>query len=182
MSLFRRGGGKVELTEAGRRLHEYARRIFDLHREAHREVTGQETPIAGELTIAASSVPGEHLLPSILATFGTKYPLVRVKATVSDSAAVIGQVERGEVRIGLVGRKVDDPELEFCHLANDRIVLVAPPGHKLRRKRVTVDRLAGYPIILREAGSGLRHCFEKARRASRSLTFGPACRTRTREQ
>ena len=31
--LFRRVGGKVELTDAGHRLHEYARRIRDLHRE-----------------------------------------------------------------------------------------------------------------------------------------------------
>ena len=43
------------------------------------------------------------------------------------------------------------------------MVLVAPPGHALgRRKRVTVKQLAAHPLILREAGSGLRHCFEKS--------------------
>src|SRR6476659_9050196 len=46
--LFRRAGGKVELTDAGRKLHEYARRILDLHHEARREVTGKETPVTGE--------------------------------------------------------------------------------------------------------------------------------------
>src|SRR5438876_42621 len=62
--LFRRTGGKVELTDAGRRLHDYARRILDLHHEARQEVTGIDAPVAGELAIAASSVPGEHLLPA----------------------------------------------------------------------------------------------------------------------
>ena len=85
--------------------------------------------------------------------------------------AVMGQVERGEVSVGLVGRKADDPHLEFRFLASDRMVLVAPPGHALsRRKKVTVKQLAAHPLILREAGSGLRHCFEKSlERAGRSL-------------
>lgn len=162
-SLFDRRGGRVSLTEAGRQLYAYAQRINDLHREAREEITGRELPLAGELEIAASSVPGEHLLPILLTGFSRKYPLLRVRATVSDSLAVIRQVEHGEVTVGLVGRKIEKPHLEFRYLARDRMVLVAPPGHPLARKRkVTVDQLAAYPVVLREAGSGIRHCFEKA--------------------
>jgi DNA-binding transcriptional LysR family regulator len=170
-SLFDRRGGRVTLTEVGRTLYDAARRILALHREARRAITGHEPPVAGELVIAASSVPGEHLLPALLAGFGKKYPHVRVRAAVSDSTAVMGQVERGDVSVGLVGRKTDDPHLEFRFLAADRMVLVAPPGHALcKRKMVTVDQLAAHPLIVREAGSGLRHCFEKALdRAGRSL-------------
>ncbi len=171
VSLFRRVGGKVELTAAGRKLHDYARRILDLHREARREVTGREAPVEGELAIAASSIPGDYLLPALLAAFGPLHPRVRVRAAVSDSAGVIGQLERGEVSVGLVGRKPDDANLETRHLADDRMVLIVPPGHGLaRRKSVTLDRLAAHPLVLREAGSGLRHSFEAAlARAGRSL-------------
>lgn len=169
--LFRRVGGRVELTDAGRRLHDYARRILDLHREARDEVTGHETPVEGELAIAASSIPGDYMLPALLAAFGPLYPHVRVRAAVSDSAAVIGQLERGEVSVGLVGRKPDAGHLEARHLADDRIVLVVPPGHALTRKKsVPLDRLAAHPLVLREAGSGLRHSFEAAlTRTGRSL-------------
>ncbi len=169
--LFRRAGGKVELTDAGRRLHDYARRILDLHRAAREEVTGRETPVAGELVIAASSIPGQHLLPALLAAFGAKHPHVRVKAAIGDSAAVIGRVERGEASVGLVGRRDDDPHLEFRHLAADRIVLVVPHGHPLSLgAAATLDELAAHPLVLREAGSGLRHAFEQAlERAGRSL-------------
>lgn len=162
-SLFDRKGGRVALTEAGRRLHEYALRILDLHREAQRTIAGRVAPVVGELLIGASSIPGEHLLPALLAGFQQKYPLVRVRAAIGDSVGIIGQLERGEVSVGLVGRKIDSPHLEYRHLATDRIVLVAPPGHPMsRRKTVTVKQLAAHPLILREAGSGLRHCFEKA--------------------
>ncbi|MBI3862840.1 MAG: LysR family transcriptional regulator [Planctomycetia bacterium] len=169
--LFMRKGGRVLLSAAGQKLYAYAQRILDLHREARREVTGQEIPLASELLLAASSVPGEHLLPSLLSTFGQEHPHVRVRATVTDSMSVIAQVERGEVALGLVGRKVENPHLEFRYLASDRMVLIVPPGHALsRRKKVSVRQLARHAIILRESGSGLRHCFEKSlERVGRSL-------------
>ncbi|HJZ58435.1 MAG TPA: selenium metabolism-associated LysR family transcriptional regulator [Gemmataceae bacterium] len=171
-SLFDRRGGRVTLTDAGRMLYDAARRILALHREARRAITGHEPPVAGELVIAASSVPGEHLLPVLLAGFGKKYPHVRVRAAVSDSMTVMGQVERGVVSVGLVGRKSENPHLQFQFLACDRMILVVPPGHALsKRKTVTVDQLAAHPLVLREAGSGLRHCFEQALdRAGRSLS------------
>ncbi len=162
-SLFQRRGGRVLVTEAGRQLYDYAQQILDLHREARRKISGYEAPVAGELLLAASSIPGEYLLPALLSVFGRKHPHIRVRAAVSDSMGVIAQVERGTVSLGLVGRKTDDPHLQFRYLASDRMVLVVPPGHALsRRKRVSVKQLPRYPLVLREAGSGLRHCFEKS--------------------
>src|SRR5207247_1568239 len=153
--------GRVLLTEAGQKLYGYAQRIFDLLREARREFTGHDAPVAGELSLAASSIPGEHLLPSLLSLFGQKHPHIRVRATVSDSMGVMTQVERGEVSLGLVGRKTDNPHLEFRYLASDKMVLVIPPGHAwTRRKRVSLKQLSAHPLILRDVGSGLRHCFE----------------------
>lgn len=162
-SLFKRQGGRVFLTEAGQKVYEYAQRILDLHREVRQAVTGQETPFAGELLIAASSVPGEHLLPALLSAFGKKHSHVLVSATITDSKSVMAQVERGEVSLGLLGRKTKNPHLEFRHFANDRMVLVAPPGHALsRRKKLTAKQIASHALIVREKGSGLRHYFEKS--------------------
>jgi LysR family transcriptional regulator, low CO2-responsive transcriptional regulator len=110
--LFKRQGGRVLLTDAGRKLYDYAQRILDLHREARREVAGHDAPVGGELSLAASSIPGEHLLPSLLSLFGKKHPHIRVRASVSDSMAVMAQVERSEASLGLVGRKTNNPYLE----------------------------------------------------------------------
>lgn len=169
--LFRRRGGRVLLTEAGQRLYDYAQRILDLHREARRKISGKEPPVAGELLLAASSVPGEHLLPALLSIFGKKHPNIQVRATVSDSMTAVTQVERGQVSLGLVGRKTDNPHLEFKYFASDKMVLVVPKGHVLSgRKKVTLKQLGGYPLVLREAGSGLRHCFERSlEQAGKSL-------------
>jgi len=151
------------LSEAGQRLYPYAQRILALHQEARQKVTGKKTPLAGELSLAASSIPGEHLLPRFLQVFRKRNPRIQVRATVADTAAVLSQVERGEVQMGLVGAKRDRPYLEFRPFACDRMALVVPARHALGcRKQVSLQELCEQPLILREAGSGSRWCLEEA--------------------
>jgi DNA-binding transcriptional LysR family regulator len=160
-SLFRRHGGRVELTKSGRMLYEFAQRILSLHDEARRRIGGEDTRPRGELLLAASSIPGEHLLPALLAEFRERHPLIWVRVAISDSTAVIDHVQRGQAHLGLVGGKSESPDLEYRHLANDRMILVARPDHPLcRRRRVTLKRMPELPLVLREAGSGLRQFFE----------------------
>jgi DNA-binding transcriptional LysR family regulator len=171
VSLFRRRGGRVFLTEAGQRLYPYAQRILSLHGEARQAVTGQKAPVVGALSLAASSIPGEHLLPAILSAFRQRYPHVQVRVTVTDSAVVLSQVEQGQAHLGLVGRRDDNPHLEFRAFACDELVVVVPAKHPLaRRRRLPLHELCRQPLILREAGSGSRWCLEQALAATgRSL-------------
>lgn len=171
VSLFRRRGGRVSLTDAGRKLYDYAQQILGLHQLAREQVAGQRAPVTGELSVAASSIPGEHLLPEYLAIYRKRYPHVRVRVTVVDTQAVLYKVQRGEAQLGLVGAKADQPDLEFQPFATDAMVLVVPAGHSLSgRKQISMRQLCQLPLVLREAGSGSRDCFEEAlRRARRSL-------------
>jgi DNA-binding transcriptional LysR family regulator len=130
MPLFHRQGGRVLLTEEVQRLYDYAERILALHREARHEITRQQRPpISGSLSLGASTIPGEHLLSALLSLLHERFPRIQVKAEISDSMKVVAPVERGQVSLGLVGRKTDSPYLEFRHLATDRMVLVVPRGH-----------------------------------------------------
>lgn len=171
VSLFYRQGGKLSLTDAGRKLHDYAQRLLELHAEALQTITGQVTPIVGDLSLAASSIPGEHLLPALIAGFRPLFPQIRIRVLVGDSHSVLIQVERGEVTIGLVGQKSVRPHLKYRFLTQDQILLLVPPGHPLcRRRRVSLRQLEAWPLIIREEGSGLRHCFEQSLlRAGKSL-------------
>jgi DNA-binding transcriptional LysR family regulator len=171
VSLFHRRGGRVLLTEAGRRLHAYAQRILALHQEARAQVTGRPEPLTGELVLAASSVPGHHLLPQVLAVFRQRHPHVQVRATVADTQAALAQVEHGQAHLGLVGGKGPSPHLEHRCLGCDSLALVVPPTHPWGgRSRVSLEELGREPLVLREAGSGSRWCLEQALgRAGKSL-------------
>jgi len=162
VSLFRREGGHAYLTEAGHRLVPFAQKIVDLHQQAREEVTGKESPIAAELAVAASSIPGEHLLPALLAVFRQKYPYIQVRVSVTDSQAVLRDVERGKANLGVTGQKSESKHLEFRPFAKDEMVLIVTAEDRwARRKYVSTEQLCKRPVILREAGSGSRWCLEQ---------------------
>jgi DNA-binding transcriptional LysR family regulator len=160
--LFDRVHGRVELTAAGRRLHELAQQIQALHEQARREIAQQSEGVRGELVLAASTVPGEYMLPSFLADFRAKHPKIQVRATVVDSAAVFDLIERGDAQLGMAGRPCDSAHLEQRAFGRDEILLVLPPKHPLAKSAVTLDQLRAEPLLLREPGSGSRLCVEQA--------------------
>lgn len=161
--LFRRQPGGIALTDAGRRLHQFARRILDLTAEARAAVTGRPGEMAGDLRLAASSIPGQYVLPHVLAEFRARHPAVRVRLSVSDTAAVIREVEQGRAHLGFVGGTGGGPDLEFRRFARDELTVIVPRGHPWwRRRQVPVAALVGQPLVHREPGSGSRRCLERA--------------------
>jgi len=162
-SLFHRGGHQVALTDAGRQLHEYARRILDLTNEARTSVTGRCGKASQKLVLAASSVPGQHVLPPILARFSRDNPGVRVKLSISDTADVYRVLEKGDAHLGFVGGVSESEHLECTPFDVDELVLVVSARHPWKKKRkVTPEELASQPLIEREQGSASRRFVEQA--------------------
>jgi DNA-binding transcriptional LysR family regulator len=162
ISLFNRRAGKITLTEAGERLYSFARQILDLHEHARTSLSGFHPPVSGDLSIAASSVPGEYFLPTILSAFHTEYPEVHVRATVSDSGLVLKEIEKGRATLGFVGQKTENPNLEFRTIGSDCLVLIVPPEHASRgRKNISPTALKSERLIVREPGSGSRCALEQ---------------------
>lgn len=160
--LFERHAGRVTLTDAGRQLHDYARRILTLHREARQQLGAAGAGLSGELRLAASTVPAEHLLPAILQAFQRSHPAVRVAATVADSAQVLAAVERGDAVLALVGRPGPADWADSKPFARDQLLLIVPPGHRwAKRRSITIDELKQEPLVIRETGSGSRACLEE---------------------
>ncbi|MFM8272842.1 MAG: LysR substrate-binding domain-containing protein, partial [Gemmata sp.] len=101
-------------------------------------------------------------LPAALGGYSKRHPLVRVRASVSDTEAVFRAVEEGAASLGFVGAP-GGAHLESRRFASDELVLVVPKGHPWWRKRsVTPADLVRQPFVQRERGSGSRRCFEQA--------------------
>jgi DNA-binding transcriptional LysR family regulator len=163
VSLFNRRAGRITLSEAGQRLYGYARQILDLHRQARADISGFRPTVAGDLPIAASSVPGECFLPALLTAFSEKYPGVHIRARVGDSGSVMQDVEKGQAALGLVGQEVEKPALEFRPIGSDSLVLVVGSTHRwAARERILLNAMVGESLIIREPGSGSRYALEKS--------------------
>ena len=145
---------RVRLTSAGRAFHAYAERLLALRREAEARVRAGEGLEAGELRVAASTIPGEYLLPGWLARFRELHPAVAIAVRVADSDEAIDDVRAGRADLGAVGKRARDPRLLFTPLGEDEILLVAAPS--LRVRRAEPDDLRRLPLVARERGSGTR--------------------------
>lgn len=159
--LFQRLGNRVELTEAGRLLADYAGRVAVLTEDVRRVIGELEGLQRGALRLGASSTPGLYLLPDVLARFQAQFPRVEASLAITNSADVARRVLAGEFDLGFVGSPADGPGLQSRPFVDDEIVLVAPPRHALLGRRTfTREMLAGETLIVREAGSGTRQAVE----------------------
>ena len=168
--LIDRSHGKVTLTPAGRTAYAHARKILADRQEMLADIPRTTGEVAGQLRIGASTIPGEFLLPPVLAGFKQQYGEVTVSLDIDDSATVIEKVAGEHVELGFVGMKPDGP-LKAKKFAEDRLVVVAPPHHPLsRKKKIDLADLAAEQWVLRSAASGTGR---EATRALRKAGIAP---------
>jgi len=159
--LFQRTGRRVELTEAGRLVLDYAKRLSFLSEEMRRALSELEGVQRGYLRLGASSTPGLYLVPDLLVRFRREFPGVETTLVISNSADVARRVGIGEIDLGFVGAVPQLPGLLVRNFADDEIVLIVPAGHALtRRLKFAPESLAQEVLIVREPGSATRQVAE----------------------
>lgn len=162
LSLLVRGPRRrAELTPAGEKVMTFARQTLSQFEALERELAVLKDVGQGKLILAASTIPGEYVLPALLAAFCQEHPRIKVEMSVSDTAEVAQKLLTDQADVGMVGSPLQQPRLRLERLLRDQIVLVVPPEHAFApRKRVGVEELRGQPLILREEGSGTRRSVE----------------------
>jgi DNA-binding transcriptional LysR family regulator len=165
--LFDRLGRETLPTRAGELLFGYAQRMLALRVEAVQGLQQFLGQIAGTLTVGASSIPGEYVLPPLIGAFREKFPRVSIALQIADTRGIVEAVLEGRVELGMVGARPDQRTLNAVELMPDELVVVVPPRHPwVGRKEVTVEDLKAEPLIVREPGSGSRDAVEKALEAA----------------
>lgn len=161
--LLHRSTRKVSPTAVGQRLYEGAQRLLAERRSVINDLSDVLNVRSGELVIGASTIPGEFLLPSHLASFSASHPDVLMRVHIGGSERIAEQVSSGAYEIGVVSSGLDHQDLVAKPLWDDELVLATPVDHRWSgRKSIKPDELCGEPFIQREPGSGTRLAFEKA--------------------
>lgn len=153
----------ITLTAAGKRLLHFAEAVEAEREELLNDLEQLRDEVSGELLIAASTIPGEYLLPPLLSRFKGLHPAVRVQVDISDSLNVINCVRESAYEVGFCGVPPEGQDLSSFQIASDEIVLIAPPEHPFAsRENVTPAELEGEALILRERTSGTQRSLEGA--------------------
>lgn len=161
--LFDRVGRRIELTEAGRIFLAEARATLARAEAAELALSELGGTMRGTLTIEASQTIASYWLPPALIRFRAEHPLVKIRLGAGNTETVRRAVHDGAAEIGFIEGHIDDPALASRQVGEDRLIIVAAPGHALAAARdVGAQELAATRWILRERGSGTRSVFETA--------------------
>jgi DNA-binding transcriptional LysR family regulator len=131
------------LTEAGKKLLEYARRMIELRDRLTRNMGDFRKLATGSVSIAAHESAAEYLLAEPLAEFNVQYPSLKIEARLCDGHEIAHLVAEREVDLGFGISQVSRHGLcsEILHV--DPLVLVVAPGHPLsQRHTVSIAELA----------------------------------------
>jgi DNA-binding transcriptional LysR family regulator len=129
---------------------------------------------SGTLRIGASTTPASYLLPYLIAEFHRRYPEVTIHTIDGNSAEIVAGLMSLDIAMieGPVG--VDLPPDTAVHAwREDEIVAIMPRTHPLAQAsgadglgsnggRADLAAFGPYPLVLREAGSGVRQIVERA--------------------
>lgn len=156
--LLDRGRDGVRATPRGEILRGYAERLWSMRHEALAQLRAESEGERGRVVVAASTIPGEVLLPRYLGRFRESHPGVSVRVEVSESSRALAALAADECDLALVGRRPSDRGLVAHPFADDEVVLVGPSPNPFvpAGTELEVRGLAEVPLVLRSEGSGTR--------------------------
>jgi DNA-binding transcriptional LysR family regulator len=161
--LLDRLGRGAEATRAGQLLLSHATRMLQLQRETLQAMDSFQGRLAGDLHVAASTIPGEYVLPALIGRFKEKFPDIVISLLIGDSRAVVDWVIDGRAEVAVVGARLAHRGIEYRELMPDELVVAVPVAHPWHgKKEIVLADLRAEPMLLREQGSGTRAAFESA--------------------
>ncbi|MCB1377066.1 MAG: LysR family transcriptional regulator [Alphaproteobacteria bacterium] len=152
VQLFSRTAKGVGLTAMGRNLFAIAERMFEAETEARDLLSRARTLEEGQLTIGADAAV--HILPRLV-RFRASYPRIAIRLVTGNSAELLERLEAFAIDVAVTAECPASDAFLSLQLRQDRLVAVMERG-AATGGRVTLDRLADMPLILREEGSVTR--------------------------
>jgi DNA-binding transcriptional LysR family regulator len=156
--LFKRTANGVEVTEAGATLKETAEKILQQAQDAKTKISIAKHNFTGTIKIAASTIPEEHIIPSLTAEFQKKYPDVKFKIKAEDSLNSLRSLQANDADFAAVGTILGfEEKFNYLQIGEEQLVLIVPCNHELAKcKIVNLNTILTFPFVSREETSGTR--------------------------
>jgi LysR family transcriptional regulator, cys regulon transcriptional activator len=150
VDIFMRNRNRViEITPAGKAMLPVAQRMLDDAENLKR--LGQEfrQERSGSLTVLTTHTQARYTLPQVVKRFVARYPGIRLGLRQGTPNQIWQLVANGEADFAIASEPKEAlPELVMLKCYELPRIALTPPRHPLlRRKRLTLEALAGYPII-----------------------------------
>ncbi len=146
---------KSTLTAQGKQAYTAALEILSRCQELEQVSAGNGQQ--EELSLGASTVPAQYLLPTLMSTFLRQHPGCRYLLQRADSSRIHQLLKTNQIRLGFVGAQLDPRGCNYLPLLRDKLVVITENNEHfrdLRRRGVLGKQLLEQPMIAREESSG----------------------------
>lgn len=145
--LFDRSSKSGTLTDAGKVLQNYGQRLVRLAEEAESAMRELRDLRRGRVLIGANEAAVHTLLP-LIGRFRQRVPEIAIDVRRVPARQIAVEVQQGSLDFGaLTFHPVEEGLLEVA-VGSDELVLLVPPSHALAgRRQVTMEEVAGEPLV-----------------------------------
>jgi len=161
--LFDRSTRIVHLTPIGREIAPTLERV--LHEIDAVMVNTKEiaSHIRGTVNIGALPSISSKMLPAAIVEFQKKFPGIVVRLRDVLAQRIVRLVKEEEVDFGIGTLRMPDADIEFTPLFTDHLGVIFPGGHPVERRRsITLEYLATFPLILMDLETSVRDLVDRA--------------------
>ena len=131
-ALFERRARGLALTAAGQVFVRHALAMMQSLEQLGGELSDLQAGVMRHVRLCASTAAINQFLPPLLAQHAREHPKVRVDLEEQDSATVVRWLREGRADIGVLVQGPDVQGLQVQPFAQDELVIVLPPRHRLR--------------------------------------------------
>lgn len=163
VALFERLSRRLYITEAGKRLYDYALHIVSLFDDMETMIKNWDT--MGKLRIGASITIGTQLMPQLVKHFKDIHQQMDVLVTVDSSEIIEKKILSNQIDFGLIEGSVHYKSIASEPFSGDNLVVVCGIDHPLAHKSIVrIEDLQEVPFLIREKNSGTREIAEQVLR------------------
>lgn len=149
--LFSRDNKDVKLTEAGKELLPYAKKIIDISNEAKLKISLLNDLKEQKIHLLCSSTPGTYILPEIIYKFNQKFPYISILNDVKYTKDVIQNIKNNTSSFALISQPefFDTEDLTCEAIGEDPVVLFVGKDHPWKdRKSIGIVELKNSKFLI----------------------------------
>ena len=160
VALFDRGPRGVNLTPAGERLYDYARRILALVAEAEAAVTDVTQLASGRVTVGATPGVGVYVLAEWVQSFRARHPNLTVLMQTDITPRIVDGLLAQRLDLGIVEGELSAEAEAQLHAVTlemvDQVVVIGRKHPFWARADITLSELNGQTFVMRQRESQTR--------------------------
>ena len=154
-------GKKMYLTDAGRALQGFTRELLDHFERFEMTLADLKGLKQGRLKIAVVTT-AKYFAPRLLGPFWQQYPGIEVSLKVANREHVLERLAANEDDLYILGQPPEGLDVVAEAFLENPLVVLAPARHPLvSERKITLERVAQEPFLVREHGSGTRAALER---------------------